>query len=86
MALHLVGETLNKTRSHYRSAAGRLVQLMRGIYVAADADAAIEDLLQRLRGAIEGIALPAAPAIADAARKIAAEMLDICRARLAEIA
>ena len=28
MALHLVGETINKTSSHYRSQTGKLVQLM----------------------------------------------------------
>lgn len=39
MALHLVGETLDKTRSHYRAEKGKLVQLMRGIYVDADDDA-----------------------------------------------
>jgi hypothetical protein len=33
MALHLVGETLDKTRSHYLAETGRLIQLMRGIYV-----------------------------------------------------
>jgi len=33
MALHLVGETLDKTRSHYRAETGQLVQLKRGIYV-----------------------------------------------------
>ncbi len=38
MALHLVGETLNKTRSHYMAETGKLVQLMRGIYVDADDD------------------------------------------------
>ena len=38
MALHLVGETLDKTRSHYMAETGRLVQLMRGIYVDADDD------------------------------------------------
>lgn len=38
MALHLVGETLDKTRSHYRAGTGKLVQLMRGIYVDADDD------------------------------------------------
>src|ERR1044072_8789247 len=36
MALHLVGETIDKTRSHYRAETGKLVQLMRGIYVDAD--------------------------------------------------
>lgn len=38
MALHLVGETINKTRSHYQADTGKLVQLMRGIYVSADDD------------------------------------------------
>src|SRR3984893_13813701 len=38
MPLHLVGETLNKTRSHYGAGAGKLVQLMRGIYVDAGDD------------------------------------------------
>src|ERR1700724_3173400 len=38
MALHLVGETLDKTRSHYGAETGKLVQLMRGIYVDADDD------------------------------------------------
>lgn len=38
MALHLVGETIDKTRSHYQAETGKLVQLMRGIYVNADDD------------------------------------------------
>ena len=38
MALHLVGETIDKTRSHYRAETGKLIQLMRGIYVDADDD------------------------------------------------
>jgi serine/threonine-protein kinase HipA len=38
MTLHLVGETLDKTRSHYRAETGKLVQLMRGIYVDANDD------------------------------------------------
>ena len=38
MAIHLVGETIDKTRSHYRAETGKLVQLMRGIYVDADDD------------------------------------------------
>lgn len=43
MALHLVGETIDKDRSHYLAAAGKLVQLMRGVYVDAgdDAEAAV---------------------------------------------
>lgn len=38
MALHLVGETIDKDRAHYQADAGRLVQLMRGIYVDANDD------------------------------------------------
>jgi len=38
MALHLVGETIDKARSHYRAETGKLVQLMRGIYVDANDD------------------------------------------------
>jgi serine/threonine-protein kinase HipA len=36
MGLHLVGETIDKTRSHYQAETGKLVQLMRGVYVDAD--------------------------------------------------
>jgi serine/threonine-protein kinase HipA len=38
MSLYLVGETLDKTRSHYMAETGKIVQLMRGIYVDADDD------------------------------------------------
>lgn len=38
MAIHLVGETLDKTRSHYMAEKGKLVQLMRGIYVDVGVD------------------------------------------------
>ncbi|MBE0547307.1 MAG: HipA domain-containing protein [Rubrivivax sp.] len=38
MTLHLVGETIDKTRSHYLAETGKLVQLMRGIYVDAGDD------------------------------------------------
>jgi len=38
MALYLVGENLDKTRSHYRAETGKLVQLMRGVYVDPDDD------------------------------------------------
>src|SRR5882757_848199 len=38
MALHLVGETLDKTCSHYRAGIGKLVRLLRGVYVDADDD------------------------------------------------
>ncbi len=35
MPLHLVGDTIDKTRSHYLAGRGQLVQLMRGVYVDA---------------------------------------------------
>lgn len=38
MPLHLVGETIDKTRSHYLAKTDKLVQLMRGIYVDAADD------------------------------------------------
>ena len=38
MAVHLIGETLDKTRSHYMAETGKLVRLMRGIYVDANDD------------------------------------------------
>jgi serine/threonine-protein kinase HipA len=38
MPLHLVGETIDKTRSHYLAETGKLVQLMRGIHVDSDDD------------------------------------------------
>lgn len=38
MSLYLVGENINKTRSHYLAERGRLIQLMRGVYVDAGDD------------------------------------------------
>lgn len=38
MGIHLVGETIDKARSHYLAETGKLVQLMRGIYVDAAED------------------------------------------------
>jgi serine/threonine-protein kinase HipA len=38
MALHLIGETLDKARGHYRAGTGKLVQLYRGVYVDAGGD------------------------------------------------
>lgn len=49
MALHLVGETIDKTRSHYQAETGKLVQLMRGIYVDAGDDADATVLRQAVR-------------------------------------
>lgn len=36
--LYLIGENLDKTRAHYQAETGKIVQLMRGIYVDSDAD------------------------------------------------
>ncbi|KEJ94330.1 serine/threonine-protein kinase HipA [Pseudosulfitobacter pseudonitzschiae] len=36
--LYLIGENLDKARAHYQAETGKIVQLMRGIYVDADAD------------------------------------------------
>ncbi len=48
--LHLVGETIDKHRVHYGVETGRLVRIMRGIYVAAedDADAVLFDHALRI--------------------------------------
>lgn len=39
MTIHLVGETIDAKRAHQRAQAGKLVQLVRGIYVDHDVDA-----------------------------------------------
>lgn len=49
---------------------------------ASDADAAIDDLLKRLRGAVHRIALPKALEFSDDTRKMIAELLDICWKRM----
>jgi serine/threonine-protein kinase HipA len=36
--MHFVGENLDKARGHYRAGTGKLIQLVRGIYVDADDD------------------------------------------------
>src|SRR5260370_14545143 len=38
MPLHLIGETMDKTRGHRQAESGQLVQLMRGIYIDAGDD------------------------------------------------
>lgn len=38
MTIHLVGETIDPKRAHLQAQAGTLVQLVRGVYVSADAD------------------------------------------------
>ncbi|MBN9463533.1 MAG: HipA domain-containing protein [Burkholderiales bacterium] len=49
MPLHLVGETIDKTRSHYLAETGKLVQLMRGIYVDAGDDVERTVLIHAVR-------------------------------------
>src|SRR4051812_2965695 len=49
MAIYLVAETIDKTRSHYRAGTGKLVQLMRGIYVDADDDIEVTVLRHGVR-------------------------------------
>ena len=48
--LHLVGETIDKHRAQYGMETGRLVQIMRGIYIASedDADAVLFDHALRI--------------------------------------
>jgi serine/threonine-protein kinase HipA len=45
VALHLVGETIDKAKAHYQAEAGKLLQLMRGIYVDAGDNA--DELVRR---------------------------------------
>jgi serine/threonine-protein kinase HipA len=45
MTLYLVGETIDKAKAHYQAEAGKLLQLMRGIYVDAGDNA--DELVRR---------------------------------------
>ncbi|PTW62051.1 serine/threonine-protein kinase HipA [Breoghania corrubedonensis] len=47
--LYLVGENLDKARAHYQAETGKVVQLMRGIYVDADTDADADVLRHAIR-------------------------------------
>ncbi|WP_163266264.1 type II toxin-antitoxin system HipA family toxin [Chelativorans alearense] len=47
--LYLVGENLDKTRAHYQAETGKIVQLMRGVYVDADANADADVLRYAIR-------------------------------------
>jgi serine/threonine-protein kinase HipA len=49
---------------------------------AGDAEAAIDDVLQQLGKATDGIAVPKAIQVTDETGRMAAEMLDLCRRRL----
>lgn len=49
MAIHLVGETIDAKRAHYRAQAGELTQLVRGVYVESDTDIETEILDHAVR-------------------------------------
>jgi serine/threonine-protein kinase HipA len=76
LALKINGKDNKLRRADFRALATTI-----GLRVS-DADTAMDDLLQRLRDAIERIALPKAIEVTDDARRVTAEMLDICRTRI----
>ena len=49
---------------------------------AGDAEAAVDEVLQRLRGALGAIAVPQAIELTDETRKMTAEVLDLCGRRV----
>jgi serine/threonine-protein kinase HipA len=80
MALKLNGKDDNLRRADFRALAATAG--LRG----ADADAAIDDMLQRMGGVIDRITLPKAIEHTAEAGKIVKEMLDICRKRIESFA
>ena len=76
LALKLNGKDDNLRRADFRALATTA-----GLR-AAEADVAIDDLLQRLGGVIDQIALPEPIELTDDARKMATEVLNICRRRI----
>ena len=54
--LHLVGETIDAKRAHYRARAGTLTPLVRGVYVESECD--IETVILGQRGAHRPLSLP----------------------------
>jgi serine/threonine-protein kinase HipA len=52
---------------------------------AGDAEAAIDNLLERFREAVDHIALPKAMEFTEDARKIATQMLNLCRNRITDL-
>jgi serine/threonine-protein kinase HipA len=76
MALKLNGKDDNLRRADFRALATTA-----GLR-AGDADAAMEDMLKRMGGAIDGISLPKAIEPAEEARKIFEDTLNICRSRI----
>ena len=53
---------------------------------AGDAEAALGDVLERLRGAVDGIAVPKDIALTDETQKMAEEALELCRRRIEGLA
>ena len=75
MALKLNGKDERLRRGDFRALAS--IAGMR----AADADAAIDDVIQRLRGAAHAVALPKLPGYGPQGEAMVARMLDVCQAR-----
>jgi serine/threonine-protein kinase HipA len=49
---------------------------------AGDAEGALDDVVQRLRKAIDGIAVPKSIELSDAMQKMTSEVIDLCRRRI----
>jgi serine/threonine-protein kinase HipA len=49
---------------------------------AGDAEGAMDEVVQRLRGALDGIAVPDAIQLSDETRQMTMEVLDLCRRRI----
>jgi serine/threonine-protein kinase HipA len=80
MALKLNGKDDNLRHADFKALAATA-----GIR-AGDADGAIDELVQRLVGAVERIALPTTIDITAEAEKMVEDVLEICRARLVALA
>jgi serine/threonine-protein kinase HipA len=80
LALKLNGKDDNLRRADFR-----VLATTAGLR-AADTDVAIDDLLQRLRGVVDRVNLPEAMELTEDARKMVAEMLNICKKRIDEFA
>ena len=80
MALLLNGKDDNLRRADFRALAATA-----GLR-AADADAAIDDLMKRLSAAVDRLTLPEKIDLTDDARKMVDDMRTICRARIEALA
>jgi serine/threonine-protein kinase HipA len=76
LALKLNGKDDNLRRADFQALATTA-----GVR-AGDAEVALESVLQRLRGAIDSIALPKDIELTDETWKMTAEVLDLCRQRI----